>query len=294
MVSGIRMLLDNGSDINIEDSYGMTPLLLACENFKATDHYESVATLLQYNPNVNHQDKRGKTALHIAAENGSIECVTILLDMGCCANIVDQDGNSALHYAATSGSVPMMEIFLTKRCAETCAFCRPESEKYDLDTSSILKLHDSTGEKSLVRNSYPYQEHTNDRHLEIWDRFFQNACDAANGKESEELSISFDGKANTRLVNSVESDGPLSEDIEELSEHDFIPYQMSHLSQGDNVTFFDIILEILSWPLRFFFPVWSKNEPSGLHHSEKKYYVQDMEPPDDLKKALKRAGLSAS
>jgi hypothetical protein len=304
LVSGIIMLLDNGSDINIEDSSGKTPLLLACENFKATGHHESVATLLQYNPNVNHQDQRGKTALHIAAEHESIDCVAALLDMGCCANIVDKDGNSALHYAAISGSIPMIEIFLAKRCAADCAFCRLESEECDLDSSSVSKLHNNTGDKKMIQNpAHPCQEDIHqdgihDRHLEIWDRFFQNACNAANDREDDELSISFDGEANSRLMNAIGNEGPLSEVIEEASEHEFIPDQRSGLHKRDNITVLDIFLEILSWPLRFFFPVWLNNEepsePNYSYNPRNKYYVEKMEPPDDLKKALKMAGLNSS
>jgi ankyrin len=70
----IKMLLDNGADIN-QQIRGCTPLYVAAQE----GHASIVELLLTRGANINQQYKKGFTALHIAAKMGKIEVVKMLL-----------------------------------------------------------------------------------------------------------------------------------------------------------------------------------------------------------------------
>jgi len=53
--------------------------------------------------NINSQDEKGRTALHLAIEKNHVESVYILLDEGACANVRDIWGNTPLTIAAKKG-----------------------------------------------------------------------------------------------------------------------------------------------------------------------------------------------
>eukprot|EP01135_Chromosphaera_perkinsii_P005733 Nk52_evm33s359 gene=Nk52_evmTU33s359 len=103
----IRAGLENDSvsdgGVWVVDEQGMTPLALACKKGRGdlcmllcqTVKRNTYADLF-----LNHQDVLGKTALIIAVEHGSGDCVDILLGMGACVEIRDNEGLFALQYAS--------------------------------------------------------------------------------------------------------------------------------------------------------------------------------------------------
>ena len=92
-----RLLIDNGSDPNIEDKLGMSPL-----HAVALDHRPDVIkTLLQNGALVNKQDIYGSTALHYASWWNYKTIIDLLKTSGTDSTIEDQNGNSAARVQAT-------------------------------------------------------------------------------------------------------------------------------------------------------------------------------------------------
>jgi ankyrin repeat protein len=103
------------SSINIQDEFGRTPLMYAARGFETTlwgANQEDVTTLYeplrnewltyitQQEPDVNLQDKQGKTALHYAVESGNIPMVEYLLKWGQDLSLKDTDNKIARDYTA--------------------------------------------------------------------------------------------------------------------------------------------------------------------------------------------------
>jgi ankyrin repeat protein len=125
-ISAVRILLDNGADVNFRNRSGLTALHHAVVH----DKLETVQELVEREADVNIKDDRGKTALYysILRKNSSIakfllkrsstiedgaellcqaakldlpECVSLILDCGVEVNSLDSRNKTALHYAST-------------------------------------------------------------------------------------------------------------------------------------------------------------------------------------------------
>ena len=89
----VKILLDEGIDINIRNQNGNTPFMTA-SFWKNTD---IMKLLLEYGANVNDQDNIGKTALMYSVS--SIEVTKILLEAGADVNMQNNYGYTALMYS---------------------------------------------------------------------------------------------------------------------------------------------------------------------------------------------------
>lgn len=88
LIRAAEILLAKGSDINMKDYNGRTPLYVAvCNQFLAM-----VQMLLRNGANVNEKNKHGWTPLYLAIVNGNIEIIKTLLDYGANANEKTSDG----------------------------------------------------------------------------------------------------------------------------------------------------------------------------------------------------------
>ena len=71
----LKLLIDNGGNINLKDSKGFRPLHYAvCQA-----RYEPVFILLRYGANINEQSLNGDTPLHLASQYGYHDIVDLLL-----------------------------------------------------------------------------------------------------------------------------------------------------------------------------------------------------------------------
>lgn len=107
----VRVLLENGVDINSRDSGNNTPLILAVANKKYL-----VAEELLSRPgcDVNAQNSDGWTALHYAAHMAA--GVDMLLAVGANPNLYNEDGNTPLMLAAIEGFSKVVNNLAKARC----------------------------------------------------------------------------------------------------------------------------------------------------------------------------------
>ncbi|XP_028398467.1 serine/threonine-protein phosphatase 6 regulatory ankyrin repeat subunit B-like [Dendronephthya gigantea] len=108
----LKILLENGADANIGNSFGQTAL----HNAARRKLNEMVKILIkQGKANVNHADHDMVTALHMAATPGNdgerAAVVNTLLVNGANPFSEDNEGNTAFHEAAENGVDDVLEIF---------------------------------------------------------------------------------------------------------------------------------------------------------------------------------------
>ncbi|CAH0477053.1 unnamed protein product [Peronospora belbahrii] len=102
---GLRLLLQAGFDSNAVDENGWSALHLLCKNKSGEDEdlVQAIQQLLVAKANVNLQTlDNKKSALHILCENEAVSENTLaaLLEADPDVNLLDKDGNTPLHYLA--------------------------------------------------------------------------------------------------------------------------------------------------------------------------------------------------
>nr|KAF6449678.1 BRCA1 associated RING domain 1 [Molossus molossus] len=84
-IPSVAYLLENGSDPNVKDHAGWTPLHEACSH----GHLEVVELLLQHKALVNTPGYQNDSPLHDAARNGHVDVVRLLLSYGASRSAVN-------------------------------------------------------------------------------------------------------------------------------------------------------------------------------------------------------------
>ncbi|XP_046554206.1 putative ankyrin repeat protein RF_0381, partial [Haliotis rubra] len=104
----VKMLFEKGATMNMKASDGSTPLQSSCRG-----HPNVVSYLLKKGASVNQASTvTGDTALHIAAERESAECVDMLLKAGADVTVQNNTGDTPLHRAAGWGSSECVDVLL--------------------------------------------------------------------------------------------------------------------------------------------------------------------------------------
>ncbi|ORY20851.1 ankyrin, partial [Neocallimastix californiae] len=129
----VRTLLEHHADVNVEDSDGNTPLILACQNQNPL----IMEMLLQYQSDVHHKNKLGCTGLHytkdkeliqillnykaninerntlmMACKNELLDVVALLLQYHVDPNVRNSEGHSALSIACMYGNHQIVKLLL--------------------------------------------------------------------------------------------------------------------------------------------------------------------------------------
>ena len=102
----VRILLDNGANINFKDNYGDTALMWA----SIEGHTDIVQLLLDMGANLYLQNNHGTTAILLASSNGNTDVVELLLDRGANPNIQNNNGNTALILASFYGNTDIVNL----------------------------------------------------------------------------------------------------------------------------------------------------------------------------------------
>lgn len=132
------LLGKKGASATKHDSEGKTAFHLAA----AKGHVECLRVMVAHGVDVTAQDTTGHSALHLAAKNGHHECVKKLLQSKCPAEGIDSSGKTALHYAAAQGCLPAVQVLSEHKS--------PVNLK-DLDGSIPLLLAVQNGHSEVCR-----------------------------------------------------------------------------------------------------------------------------------------------
>lgn len=104
--SVVRLLLENGASMNIENSLQDTPLIIAA----AVASESTIRLLADGGADLNVQNLRGWTALHWVARHGLETSVKLLLAKGANASLEDIGGMPALGYARVCTDRPVRKL----------------------------------------------------------------------------------------------------------------------------------------------------------------------------------------
>ncbi|XP_027702051.1 ankycorbin isoform X1 [Vombatus ursinus] len=100
------LLGKKGACATKHDSEGKTAFHLAASR----GHVECLRAMVIHGADVTAQDTAGHSALHLAAKNSHPECIKKLLQSKCPAESTDNSGKTALHYAAAHGCLQATRI----------------------------------------------------------------------------------------------------------------------------------------------------------------------------------------
>ncbi|XP_052599088.1 ankycorbin isoform X3 [Peromyscus californicus insignis] len=105
------LLGKKGTSATKHDSEGKTAFHLAA----AKGHVECLKVMVTHGVDVTAQDTSGQSALHIAAKNGHPEYIRRLLQYKSPAESTDGSGKTALHYAAAQGCLQAVQVLCEQK-----------------------------------------------------------------------------------------------------------------------------------------------------------------------------------
>lgn len=106
----VKLLLDNGANVNAKDGWEQTPLSYAVGG----RHIEIIGLLLDRGADINSRAEIGSTPLMNAAGVGSLEVIEYLLDRGADINAQNYNGTTALMFAAGFKQPEAMNLLLER------------------------------------------------------------------------------------------------------------------------------------------------------------------------------------
>ena len=91
----VKLLIENGANIEVKDNNGDTALILA----SYYRYLEIIQYLVEKGANINATNDNGWTSLMYASKYGELETIKYLLENGADVNIKNKNGNAALDLA---------------------------------------------------------------------------------------------------------------------------------------------------------------------------------------------------
>ena len=108
----LKICKDFNYDFNDFTTYDMTPLMIACYSNDSTD--EIIKLLLNYGVNLNIQDKYGTTALMYAASKNKKTTIQLLLENGADKKITDNNNKDFNFYLKNNDKRDFEQLFLNR------------------------------------------------------------------------------------------------------------------------------------------------------------------------------------
>jgi ankyrin repeat protein len=166
----VQMLVDSGTDVNIQDRLQLTPLHYAAEN----GHTEIVEKLIEKGATIDAQDKYGLTPLYKAAKNGHTEIVEKLIKNGATIDVKTKYGETLIGIATKNSHVETVNTLL-------------DTVKDPYTILAALCTAAGNGHLELVKIFVTLRENLNMQDFEH-DRLFPQ-CSAARNGNTEIIKI---------------------------------------------------------------------------------------------------------
>ncbi len=169
----VRLLLQNGADpafaprthpddvelYKVVSAFGVKrpskkseseELVYLCRGDRGGNPKE-VALLLKHGADVNHQDHKGKTALHRAAKAGFIDTIKVLLEHGATVDVADLKGETALFDAVRSTIKDVEKKKKTIRLLKNAGSDRTHSNNRGQTAIDVAKAGKHAESKEIAR-----------------------------------------------------------------------------------------------------------------------------------------------
>jgi ankyrin repeat protein len=110
--SAIKIFIEKGAKIDIEDSSGNTPLFHALSDYGGINANINICGLLEMGANPHAINQQGQSAIHLAARSYDLSKLILLLTYSNDINMPDLSGNTTLHYSVMNGDLWMLSYLL--------------------------------------------------------------------------------------------------------------------------------------------------------------------------------------
>ncbi|CAG0900193.1 unnamed protein product [Cyprideis torosa] len=131
-----RLLLEYKAKVNVKNSNGCTPLLLATLNGR----HSVVEVLLAHGADPNVPDDGGRSPLFIATEKGHLLVADVLFALGADPNVTDWFGHSPLFVATEKGHHEVVEVLLANGADPNVANCFEKSPLHEAASAETAEL----------------------------------------------------------------------------------------------------------------------------------------------------------
>jgi ankyrin repeat protein len=114
----LKLLVENGADVNAKNVKGETPLhhVILNDEGALEEDKKSMLFLLEHGADRNAADNDGNTPLHIACKRGMVEYALFLVEQGALCTVKNNKGDSLIHYECHHGAqnLELIKLFLSK------------------------------------------------------------------------------------------------------------------------------------------------------------------------------------
>jgi FYVE/RhoGEF/PH domain-containing protein 5/6 len=159
MTEAVRILVDNGARVDVQDRNLCTPLHLAA----SSGHPHIVYFLLNTDRSIaNFRDQGRNTALHVACAERDFECATAILDFRESLSIINaqnEDGNTALHLACAGGFDEIVELLHRKGADKNLCNQAGEAPNMTVNSAKTLKLEQHFQNSPSLKRGIQRQNH---------------------------------------------------------------------------------------------------------------------------------------
>ena len=134
----VQVLLHVGADVNKINYGGITPIMRAAEGFR--EDMDGIKLLISSGANVNAADRKGETALWLAARSGHLSTTKLLLESGASVNTMDCSDKSALFIAVKNSHIATAKLLLESGANVNAADRNHETALYCAAKNGCLSL----------------------------------------------------------------------------------------------------------------------------------------------------------